>query len=414
MKHPAISTFDSVDLNELAATFKTPLYVYSQTKIEEQVSELQRALSEVKHLTCYAVKANSNLSILRLFNKLGTGFDVVSAGELRRIEKIEGDFSKVVISGVGKTREEIALALEKGVKVINVESLAELGVVLEVAHTAAKVAPIGFRLNPDVLLDTHPHNVTGSKESKFGMPKTDITAAWDMVRSCDVASLVGVSTHVGSGGSEIEPFAQSYAALLEAAREFSALGASIKYIDVGGGFAVSYSGAYQPLNLIKLKALMESLTQGTEYVLILEPGKFLVAEAGILLTRVLYRKANGAQKFIVVDAGMNDLIRPSLYEAYHKIDVVAQPAEKRVARREIVDVVGPVCESGCFFARAREIPQVREGDVLAIRDTGAYGFSMASHYNSRPLAAEVLVHHGNVTLIRKRDGIEELWHNELL
>lgn len=409
---PFISTFDDVDLSELSETFGTPLYVYSQSKIEEQVQALSRTLGGVNGLICFAVKANSNLSILRLFKNLGCGFDVVSGGELKKLLAIEASPDKVVFSGVGKSADELKLAIENGVGVINVESIAELEVLVALADSLNLNANVGFRLNPDIGVGLHRHHVTGTKEDKFGMPASDLDLAWKILSKSKFAKLIGVSTHVGSGGHDLAPFTEAYSALLEVARIFEERGAKIAKIDLGGGFGIGYSGAYQPLDLLGLQSLIESLAPGRGYQYIVEPGKLLIAEAGILLTRVLYRKESAGKVFIVTDAGMNDLVRPAMYDAFHKIELVSTAA-KRAKIMEQVDIVGPVCESGCFFAQGREMPQLKAGDLLAIRDAGAYGFSMASNYNTRALPAEVLLCRGNSTLVRKREALEDLWRNEL-
>ncbi|RMD86099.1 MAG: diaminopimelate decarboxylase [Candidatus Dadabacteria bacterium] len=408
-----ISEFDGVDLKEAAETFKTPLYIYSRSIIEERFARFERVFSEVKHTVCFAVKANSNLSVLSLYDRLGAGFDVVSEGELRRLEVIGADFSKVVFSGVGKTKEEINFAVNKGLKLINFESLSELKVIGDICKSAGKSASVGFRLNPDISLDIHPYLITGLKESKFGMPFSDASEAWEIIKNNDYLSLEGVTCHVGSGGTDIVKYEEAFKAVISAAKYFESLGAKIKFLDFGGGFGVSYSGYYEELDMLRLKGVIENLLKASNYELIFEPGKFLVAEAGLLLTTVLYVKKGGSQKFIVVDAGMNDLIRPSLYNAPHKILCVGNQKSKS-PQLEAVDVVGPVCEGGCFIGRGVNLPLVPEGGLLAVKDCGAYCFSMASRYNSRRLPAEIMAYNGHTILIRRRDSYDDLFSHDIV
>lgn len=409
-----LRSFDEVCPHELRETFGTPLFVYSQSILEQQYAALARALHNVPATICYAMKANSNMSVLKVLKRIGSGFDIVSSGELQRLVKIEADMSKVVFSGVGKRDEEITLALQQGVKMLNVESIPELKKIDSVAKREGIVAPVSFRLNPDMTHEVHEHDVTGTRASKFGISPEFMSEFWEIVKKSQWLKLKGVSCHVGSGGADIEVYRNVFKEQLKVAGQFKELGAEISCIDLGGGFAANYGGSYTPIDLAKLGSLIESIAAGNEYEFIVEPGKFLVSEAGILLTEVLYVKNNGIRDIVIVDSGMNDLIRPPLYNAYHEIDLVLTESEKPREGTNFVDVVGPVCEGGCFFARNRELPEIKQGDLLAIKNAGAYCFAMASQYNGRRLPAEVLVHQGNSTLIRKRDSIEDLWRNELI
>lgn len=398
---------------KLAKQYGTPLYVYSEKSIRDQFARLEKALTGLTHLICMAVKANSNLSILKLVKDLGAGFDVVSEGELRRVIAVGGDPKKIVFAGVGKTKEEISYALSQGLRMFNVESPAELRLIAATAKELGKVAPISFRINPDVSVDLHPYIATGLRTSKFGMPVAEALKVWEEFKNSPELSLVGIDCHIGSNINEIDPLKLAYSRILEAAQEFERRGAKLRYLDIGGGLGVSYSGHYDPLDIEKWSPALKSVVSGAKYEIVVEPGKFLVAEAGALVTQVLFLKTNYEHRFAIVDAGMNDLIRPALYEAYHKIELVT--VDRRPLGQELreVDVVGPVCETGCFFARSRALPPLVEGDLLVIRDAGAYGFTMASNYNSRRLPAEVMIGlGGEARLIRRREAYEELWRNE--
>jgi len=404
---------DIKELKALTEKFATPLYIYSEEKIRKQYAQLTEQFKTFRNLICYAVKANSNLSILKIFVEMGAGFDIVSGGELRRVIAAGGAPSKVVFSGVGKTREEIEYALAQQIKSFNVESASELKLIEKTAATMKLKASISFRINPDVNVDTHPYLATGLKTSKFGMPLSDAVSLYSLVKESEWLSLRGLSCHIGSQITDLVPFRTAYKEMLSAADHFLGLGAEITFVDLGGGIGVSYGGKYEPLDLDSYGEMVRELRANKPYELLFEPGKFLVAEAGILLTKVIYKKSNQANKFVIVDAGMNDLIRPSLYQAFHKVEVV--PADGRTLSDKLVetDVVGPVCETGCYFARKRPLPEVREGDFILIRDAGAYAFSMASNYNSRPLPAEVLLKpDGTHQLIRRRQSYDEIWSSE--
>lgn len=400
-------------LQEAARRFGTPLYLYSEEVITRQFRAIDAALSSIPHLVCYAVKANSNLSLLKLFRELGCGFDIVSGGELQRVLASGGSASSVVYSGVGKRDDEIRLALESNILFFNVESSGELSRIEALAAATKKRAKIALRVNPNISVETHPYLATGIHSSKFGIPTSDIDGLWERIGRSASLELVGIDCHIGSQITDVLPFRDAYSEILTIAHHLSGKGAPIRYIDLGGGFGVKFSGHYTPLDLSSYSAMIQEVTRGTPYQYIVEPGKFLVSEAGALLTEVLLIKQNGSKKFAVVDAGMNDLIRPALYEAFHHIDLVGEDVGSRA--RESIDVVGPVCESGCFLALDRALPEVRQGELLLVRDAGAYGFSMASNYNSRPLPAEVLVSsNGTLQLIRKRQAVASLWQDELV
>lgn len=397
-----------VSVSRLADRFGTPLYVYSASAIRERVQAFQKAFHQVPHTLCYSVKANSNLSILRLLARMDCGFDVVSGGELERVLQVSRAAArKTVFSGVGKTKEEMAAALAANILLFNVESESELFVLAECASRLKKTARIALRVNPDVSADTHPYISTGLREHKFGVPIDDATRLYSQAASDTRLSLAGVSVHIGSQIRDVEPFAQAMERVADLVRELRTHGHAIRYVDAGGGLGIDYenhtfdfnerAAAYAQAILAPLAALKVHL--------LIEPGRSIVGPGGILLTRVLYKKTNQGKKFLVVDAAMNDLLRPALYSAYHEIiPVEADPGHPC----EAVDVVGPVCETGDFLARDRELPTVREGDLLAVLDAGAYGMSLASNYNTRPRPAEVLIDGKAIKLIRRRESIADL------
>ncbi|RIL08003.1 MAG: diaminopimelate decarboxylase [Proteobacteria bacterium] len=398
---------------KIAKDYGTPLYIYFEAQINKQIAALKLAVAELPCSICYAVKANSNLNLLRHFYERGCGFDIVSEGELRRVIHACGDTSKVVFSGVGKSPSEIEFALRSKIKLINVESAQELSVIAETASNLGVKAPVAFRINPDISVDVHPYIATGMRSSKFGLPAEEALALWEGAKRDPALELIGVDCHIGSQISDVEPLKSAYSQLIEVAGEFRSRAAPIKVLDFGGGLGVSFSGHYQPLDLQKFSQMLKDLHNGLDYEIIFEPGKFLIAEAGVLLTRVVYTKQNGEHKFVIVDGGMNDLIRPSLYDAFHHVELI--PGGGGTRELDTVDIVGPVCESGCYFAKRRVLPRANPGDLVAIYDSGAYGFSMASNYNSRPLPAEVLVREdGTVQLIRKRQEAQDMWREELL
>ena len=404
---------ESVSLAQLARQYETPLYVYSANSIRERFRVLDDAFGKLPHTICYSVKANSNLSILRLLVKLRAGFDVVSGGELERVLLADPERkSKIVFSGVGKTADEMDEALRAHILLFNLESEAEMALLTERARRLRMKAKVAFRVNPDVSAKTHPYISTGLREHKFGIP---IRGARELYRKASTYThlqVAGVSVHIGSQITDVRPFAATMKRVARLLHQLRDDGHEIDYVDAGGGLGIDYQRAQKndfPAVAQKYaQAIMKPLAGECDHLL-LEPGRALVGRAGVLLTRVLYRKHNGRKKFLVVDAGMNDLIRPALYDAHHEI----VPVARRSGRLEMVDVVGPICETGDFFAHGRKLPRLQEGDLIAIRDVGAYGMSLASNYNSRPRAAEVLVDGRTVKLIRRREKMADLVKEEL-
>lgn len=404
---------EQLEMERLARRFGTPLYVYSATAIRERVAAFRKAFERQSHTLCYAMKANENLSILRMLHAEGCGFDIVSGGELRRALQLGADAAAgVVFSGVGKQAEEMDAALDAGILLFNLESEGELELLAARAARMKKTARVSFRVNPDVAAETHPYISTGLQEHKFGV---SIAAARELYRkaaSYRWLDPVGVSAHIGSQIFEVEPFAETIERLLALIRDLTADGLNISFIDIGGGLGIRYQGAGPKDFERRLKEYAAGLMRpmrGTGLHLLLEPGRALVASAGALVTRVLYVKENGGRRFAIVDAAMNDLIRPALYDAHHEI----VPVHPRRGAKCVVDVVGPICESGDFLARERALPPVEPGDLLAVLDAGAYGMSQASNYNSRGRAAEVLVEGSKVRLIRRRESFDELIRNEV-
>lgn len=404
---------ESASLTRLAELYGTPLYVYSGSTIEERFKTFDRAFRSVPHTVCYSVKANSNLSILRLLAKLGAGFDVVSGGELERVLRADKSaVSRVVFSGVGKTRAEMELALRRGILLFNLESESELRGLADVAGRLKKTARIAFRVNPDVLAKTHPYITTGMREHKFGVPIRDARRLYNLAAEYEWLEPAGISVHIGSQITEVTPFRRTMERVLKLAAELMHDGLNIGFIDAGGGLGISYDGGPADHFSRTVREYSEALLaplRGQPFHLLLEPGRSIIAPAGALLTRVLYVKENSGKRFLVTDAGMNDLIRPSLYDAYHEI----VPVKASGTKQSEFDVVGPICETGDFFARGRKLPEVAEGDLIAILDTGAYGMSISSNYNSRPRSAEVMVEGNKAQVIRRRERIEDLVAPEL-
>ncbi|HEY2663390.1 MAG TPA: diaminopimelate decarboxylase [Candidatus Binataceae bacterium] len=398
---------EEVSITDLAARFGTPLYVYSARTLRRHFRVFSEAFAGTDHLVCYAIKALSNLSILRLFASMGSGFDIVSVGELMRCLKAGADPGKIVFSGVGKTDEEIAAALKARILMINIESRPELERIAEVASRVKLRAPVSLRVNPDLDPGTHPHISTGHRDSKFGIPLSQVFDYYALAGSLRDLEIVGLSTHIGSQITEMDPFIEAGKKLSGIVKRLRSDGFALKYLDLGGGLGIPYQEQPPPPSAYA-KAILEPL-RGVGLKLITEPGRVLVGNAGILITRVLYLKETDVKRFVVIDGAMNDLIRPVLYEAYHSIE----PVERRSASKTVTaDVVGPVCESGDFFAREREMPEPRPGDLLAVMSAGAYGFVMASNYNSRPRPAEILVDGHDAQVIRERDTFEDLIRNE--
>lgn len=402
---------DGVPLPRLAERFGTPLYVYSASAIRERVRAFDRAFRKVPHTLCYSVKANSNLGILRLLARMGCGFDVVSGGELERVLRADRRAAKrVVFSGVGKTSDEMRAALQAGILLFNVESESELGTLAECAAHLKKTAPIALRVNPDVPANTHPYISTGLHQHKFGVRSSEARALYARASGSKQLKIAGVSVHIGSQITEVAPFALAMERVAELVGELRSDGHQIDYVDAGGGLGIAYEDGASPGFADQIAAYADALLlplRGLKVHLLLEPGRAIVGAAGVLLTRVLYRKNNDGKKFAVVDAAMNDLLRPALYDAYHEIAPVRLD-EPSSEQRQKLDVVGPICETGDFFARGRELPPVSEGDLLAILDAGAYGMALASNYNTRPRPAEVLVEGKSVKLTRRRETVDDL------
>jgi diaminopimelate decarboxylase len=397
----------------LADKYGTPLYVYSANTIRERFRRFDSAFGKYPHTICYSVKASSNLSLLRMMSKMGAGFDVVSGGELERVLRADRKaVSRVVFSGVGKTAPEMDLALRAGILLFNLESEAELHVLAERAAKLRKRARIAFRVNPHVHAKTHPYITTGLREHKFGVNIDEAPRLYADAAEQDWLEPVGISVHIGSQITDVAPFRETMERVVSLADKLMRDGLNIGLIDAGGGLGISYDGDESPVFSSTVdayaKALLTSL-RDKPFHLLLEPGRSIVAPAGALLTRVLYVKENSGKRFLIVDAGMNDLIRPSLYNAFHEI----VPVDLRRGSAIMVDVVGPVCETGDFFARGRELPPVEQGDLVAILDTGAYGMSITSNYNSRPRPAEILVEGSKTTLIRRREKMTDLYGPEL-
>jgi diaminopimelate decarboxylase len=418
---------EDVDLRRVAEKLGTPTYVYSVGTISDHYTRLDAALAPLDHLICYAVKANSNRAILKLLADAGAGFDIVSGGELFRVLGAGGAPAKCTFAGVGKSREEIEYALEQRVYSFNVESEAELECTDRIAGDKKRRAPIALRVNPDVAAHTHEYISTGSRENKFGIALDQVLAVYDRAATMRHIEIAGVQMHIGSQITEAEPFAKAIQKVLPVVRELKSK-YRIKFFSVGGGMGIIYRRALESgsgkwwhdhggepsaFSVCDYADAMVSPLRELGIRILVEPGRFLVGNAGVLLTRVLYIKKSGAKKFAIVDAGMNDLIRPALYESYHEIVPVKEAKSERERKTGKIDIVGPVCESGDFFALDRPMPELHEGDLLAIMSAGAYGFAMASNYNSRPLPAEALVRGDELMLIRRRQKWEDLVRGEI-
>ncbi|WP_026958219.1 diaminopimelate decarboxylase [Aliagarivorans taiwanensis] len=398
---------EDCSVTELAERFGTPLFVYSRATIERHWRAFDLAAADREHLVCYAVKANSNLAVLNLMARMGSGFDIVSGGELARVLEAGGDPAKVVFSGVGKTSQEIEYALESGIYCFNVESEPELERISAVAARVGKTAPISLRINPDIDAGTHPYISTGLKENKFGIPIERAPEVYRFAASLPNLKITGLDCHIGSQLTELEPFVEAIDKLLALIDRLAEQGIVIEHLDVGGGLGVSYDDEQPPQPAEYAQALAERLGE-RPLKLIFEPGRAIMANAGIMLTQVEFLKPTETKNFAIVDAAMNDLIRPSLYSAWQAIVPVLQRPELTSAE---YDVVGPVCETGDFLGKQRELA-IEQGDYLAVRSAGAYGFSMSSNYNSRPRAAEVMVDGDQAHLIRARESLQQLWQGE--
>lgn len=395
-------------VSDIAKAHGTPLYIYSRATIERHWKAFDNAAGDRPHIVCYAVKANSNLAVLNVMARLGSGFDIVSKGELARVLQAGGDPKKVVFSGVGKTSDEIAYALNKGIYCFNIESSAELDRIQNVAQSLQLHAPVSIRVNPDVDAGTHPYISTGLKDNKFGINIDDAEDLYVYANTLSNILVKGVDCHIGSQITEITPFLDALDRVLLLVDSLAKKDIHLSHIDVGGGLGVCYDNETPPHPDQYAKAIADKLT-GRDITLIFEPGRAIMANAGILVTEVEFLKSNEDLNFAIVDAAMNDLIRPSLYQAWQAII----PVEQRDAPTKTYDIVGPICETGDFLGKKRELA-IEAGDLLAIRSAGAYGFTMSSNYNSRPRVAEIMVDGANVHVVRQRETIEQLWQGESL
>ena len=401
---------EQVELSQIAAQYGTPTYVYSRATIERHYKAFTAAAGNHPHLVCYAVKANSNIALLNLLARLGSGFDIVSEGELRRVLQAGGEPAKVVFSGVGKTETEIAFALQTGIKCFNVESIPELDRIQTVAAQLGKVAPISIRVNPDIDAKTHPYISTGLKANKFGIDINDAPAMYQRAASLPNLQVVGVDCHIGSQLTETQPFLDALDKLLVLVDKLASAGITLKHLDIGGGLGVTYADETPPHPSEYAAEVIKRLTNYPHLTLVFEPGRAIMANAGVLLTKVEFLKPGQEKNFAIVDAAMNDLIRPALYSAWMNIiPVTLNPT----LSAQTYDVVGPVCETGDFLGKDRELA-IAAGDYLVVRSAGAYGFTMSSNYNSRPRAAEVLVDGSNSYLVRAREQWDDLWRGEQL
>jgi diaminopimelate decarboxylase len=405
---------EGVALQRIAQEVGTPAYVYSLATLRRHYQVFDQAFAKTPHIVCYSVKANSNLALLKAFAHQGSGFDIVSGGELFRALKAGGDPKKIVFSGVGKKKTEIEYALNSGILMFNVESDEELTALNEIAAGVGKKAPISLRVNPDVDPQTHPYISTGMKKAKFGVDIKKSLESYKKAVSLKNIDVVGVDCHIGSQLTSLTPFVDALAKVREyldrvLAGELKKEGAEIRYLDLGGGLGINYHDETPPLPEAYAKAIIQGL-EGLDVTLILEPGRVIVGNAGILLTEVQYVKETETKKFVIVDGGMNDLIRPALYGSYQAVQPVVESQSEKI----VADVVGPICESGDFFAKDREITRPRRGDLLAVMSAGAYGFVMASNYNSHPKAPEILVDGDQYHIVRKRETLDDLINGEVI
>jgi diaminopimelate decarboxylase len=400
---------EEVPVGGIAETVGTPFYLYSLNTLESHFRAFQNAFSKIDHLICFSVKANSNISILRIFIRMGGGVDVVSGGELFRSMKAGASPDKIVYSGVGKREDEIEYALELPILMFNIESTQELVLIDRIAGRMKTKAPVALRVNPDVDPKTHPYISTGLKKNKFGINIQKSLDDYRLANTLPNVKVIGVSCHIGSQLTEVGPFVEAMQRIKKLVLKLRAEGLNIQYMDIGGGLGITYNQEEPPHPRDYAQALLRELKE-MDCTLILEPGRVIVGNAGILVTKVLYTKEGDEKNFIVVDGAMNDLIRPSLYGSYQRI----QPVQRRDRPEWTADVVGPICESSDFLAKDRKLPRTEQGDLLAVMSAGAYGFSMSSNYNSRPRAAEVLVAKDKFFVIRRREDYEDLIRGEVI
>ena len=400
---------ENVPLSVVAEAAGTPFYCYSAAALKDQLAEYQRAFKKTPHLICYSVKANSNLAVLKLLTDQGAGMDIVSGGELERAARAGCPGEKLVYSGVGKRADEIRAALDYGVLFFNVESRAELNRINQIAQEMGRVAQVALRVNPDVDPQTHPHISTGLRRNKFGVPHSKALKRYQQAATLSNIRIVGIDCHIGSQLTSLSPVVDAVRRIRELVEALILQGISIQYVDIGGGLGIAYRpGEEPPTQAQYAEAVMQEL-QGLDLTLVLEPGRSVAGNSGALITRVEYVKKGEEKRFIITDAGMNDLMRPALYDAYHEI----LPVRSRPGAKEwVADIVGPICESGDFFARDRKIAALYENDLLAIASAGAYGFVMSGNYNTRPRAAEVLVDGDRWAIVRERETVAELLSKE--
>lgn len=406
---------EEVDIAAHIARWGTPCYVYSRATLERHWRAFDDALAGLPHLVCYAVKANSNLAVLNVLARLGSGFDIVSVGELERVLAAGGDAARVVFSGVGKRRDEMARALEAGIRCFNVESVAELELLDQVAGANGVRAPVSLRVNPDVDARTHPYISTGLKENKFGISIDDAVSAYQQAADAENIAVHGIDCHIGSQLTEIAPFVDALERILVLVDRLGDLGIPLRHLDMGGGLGIRYRDEEPPQPAEHAAALAQHL-QGRDLEILIEPGRAIAGNAGILLTEVLFLKLHEHKNFAVVDAAMNDLMRPSLYGAWQEIISLKQRADassRTAVDLRTYDVVGPICETGDFLGKDRELA-IEQGDILAVRSSGAYGFSMSSNYNTRPRVAEIMVDGDTATVVRERETLQQLMQGEHL
>lgn len=405
---------EDVDINANIKQWETPCYVYSRATIERHWKAFDSALGEQPHLVCYAVKANSNLAVLNVLAKLGSGFDIVSLGELERVLAAGGRPDKIVFSGVGKNAEEMSRALDVGIRCFNVESTAELSLLEQVAAEKGVVAPVSLRVNPDVDAKTHPYISTGLKDNKFGIAIDEALAVYKSIANAKNLKIEGVDCHIGSQLTDVKPFVDALDRVLLLVERLAEEDIQLHHLDLGGGLGIRYQHETPPLPEQQIAALMQRLQDrslASEMEILIEPGRAIVGNAGILLTRVQYLKYNEAKNFAVVDAAMNDLMRPALYQAWQAIVPVVEKKTPSAALKKTYDIVGPICETGDFLGKQRELT-LEQGDLLAVLSAGAYGFSMSSNYNSRPRVAEIMVDGDRFQVVRQRETLAQLYENE--
>lgn len=400
---------EGIKVSTVSQAVGTPFYLYSHRALVNQYRKIQKALTQIHPLICFAMKSNDNLAVIKTMVDLGAGFDIVSIGELKKALRAKADPQRIVFASVGKTEEEIIYALKTGILLFNVESLPELKAIQRIAHRLGKIAPVALRINPEVAAPTHDFIATGTLENKFGLDLSTARNILKNLRAYPQIAMKGIHIHIGSQITDIEPFVKAIKKALHFIRALRQEGISLKYFNMGGGMGIAYKKE-KPFNIQAFARCIVPLLEKTGLSLIMEPGRYIVGHAGIFVTKVLYVKNNGLKKFLIVDGGMNDLIRPTLYHAYHEI----VPLKKRRTTKDIFDVVGPICESGDFFARNRRLPVMKAGDLLAVMTAGAYGYVMSSHYNVRGRVPEVLVKGRRFAVTRKRETFSDLVRGETI